>query len=81
MGHLENHLRTWPPPGWEPVEGGVLIVNDQHRLPPSERREAVYDRPEFLRTLPAPVVSTRQLFEWWRSAAWDRIRDSIFPAR
>ena len=80
MGQLENHLRNWPPPGQDPVEGGVLIVNHQHRLPPAERSEAVYDRPDFLRNLTAPVISTRQLYDWWRSAAWDQIRDAIFPS-
>lgn len=69
MGQLENHLRNWPPPGQAPVEGGVLIVNHQHRRPPAERSDAVYDRSDFLRNLTAPVISTRQLYDWWRSAA------------
>ena len=80
MGQLENHLRNWPPPGQGPVDGGVLIVNHQHRLPPAERSHAVYDRPDFLRNLAAPVISSRELYEWWRSAAWDQIRSAVFPS-
>lgn len=79
MGHLENHLANWPPDGQDSVEGGVLVVNHQHRLPPAERSALVYERPEFVRSLRAPVISTRQLFEWWRSGAFDQIREAIFP--
>lgn len=56
-----------------------MIVNHQYRLPPGERSDAVYDRLDFLRNLTAPVISTQQLYDWWRSAAWDQIRDAIFP--
>ena len=62
------------------MDGGVLIVNHQHRLPPAERSHAVYDRPDFLRNLAAPVISSRELYEWWRSAAWDQIRSAVFPS-
>ena len=80
MGQLEDHMRNWPPNGQDPVEGGVLIVNHQHRRPPAERSDVVYDRSDFLRNLTARVISTRQLYDWWRSAAWDQIRDAIFPS-
>lgn len=79
MGRLENHLRNWPAPGRDNVEGGVLVVNHQHGLPPSQRTEAVYSRPEFLRNLPAPVISTRQLFDWWRLGDRVGVRNAIFP--
>jgi hypothetical protein len=38
VGHLQRHLDTWPQlrPD-EPVTGGVLVVNHQHKLHPSER--------------------------------------------
>jgi hypothetical protein len=35
IGRLENHLRNWQAPGRDEVEGGVLIVNHQHRRSPS----------------------------------------------
>jgi hypothetical protein len=80
MGRLENHLRNWPAPGRDEVEGGVLIVNHQHRRSPSARSASVYDRPEFLRNLTVPVISTMQLFDWWRLGEWASIRHAVFPA-
>jgi hypothetical protein len=78
VGHLERHLATWPQlrPG-EPVTGGVLIVNHQHRLHPSERTTSVYSRPEFVAALPITVVSTVELFHWWRAADWTTIRTTM----
>jgi hypothetical protein len=75
---LETHLHTWPQlrPD-EPVDGGVLIVNHQYRLPPNERSTAVYTRPEFVAALTTPVLSTRQLFDWWRESNWPAIREAV----
>jgi hypothetical protein len=75
---LRRHLTTWPQlrPN-EPVAGGVLLVNHQHRLHPSERAPDVYSRPEFVTALPFPVVSTVQLFEWWRSEDWTAMRTTV----
>lgn len=76
---LETHLRTWPQlRPTDPVDGGVLIVNHQHRLPPGERSASVYSRPEFLAALSTPVLSTRQLFDWWRASEWAAIRNAMF---
>lgn len=38
VGHLQLHIDTWPQlrPD-QPVTGGVLTVNHQHKLHPSER--------------------------------------------
>jgi hypothetical protein len=46
VGHLERHLMTWRQlrPD-EPGTGGVLVVNHQHGLHPSERSARVYCRP------------------------------------
>jgi len=78
VGALERHLQTWPQfrPG-EPVSGGVLIVNHQHTLEPHERAAAVYSRPEFVSVLAVPVISTRELFEWWRASDWASIREAV----
>ncbi len=78
VGQLETHLRTWPQlrPA-EPVDGGVLVVNHQHRTEPGERSTSVYTRPEFVAALTVPVLSTRQLFDWWRASDWAAIRQAV----
>lgn len=78
VNRLETHLRTWPQlrPG-EPVDGGVLVVNHQSLLAPDQRSPSVYARPEFVATLTVPVLSTCQLFDWWRSGDWTAIREAV----
>lgn len=79
VGQLERHLRTWPQLRPEdPVGGGVLVVNHEHRLEPGERGRAVYTRPEFVAALTVPVIATRALFDWWRAEDWTAMRDAIF---
>jgi hypothetical protein len=75
IGDLLRHLAAWPRvrPG-QPVSKGVLIVNHQHRKPPRDRAERVYDRPE---AAPFPVLSTKQLFDWWRRSDWDAVHNAI----
>jgi hypothetical protein len=75
---LYRHLDTWPQlkPG-VPVDGGVLVVNHQHRLDPAERSTEVYARPEFIASLGVPVLSSRQLFDWWRTSDWAAIRKEV----
>jgi hypothetical protein len=81
VSHLQRHLETWPQlrPG-EPVTGGVLIVNHQHKLHPSERTAHVYSRPEFVASLSVTVLSTMELFHWWRAADWTAIRTAVLGA-
>jgi hypothetical protein len=76
VGHLERHLATWPQlrPG-QPITGGVLVVNQQHRQHPAARPAQVYSRPEFVAALPVTVVSTVELFGWWRTENWTAIRN------
>ncbi|MGP3691011.1 hypothetical protein ACTVZO_41160 [Streptomyces sp. IBSNAI002] len=81
VGHLQRHLETWPQlrPN-QPVSDGVLIVNHQHKLHPAERSADVYSRPEFvasLTSLPVTVISTMQLFNWWRAADWTAIHTAV----
>ena len=75
IGDLLRRLAAWPRvrPD-QPISRGVLIVNHQHRKPPRERAEGVYDRPE---AAPLPVLSTRQLFDWWRRSNWDAVHNAI----
>jgi len=75
---LKRHLSTWPQvrPS-EPVTGGVLVVNHQYAKHPSERTPHVYTRAEFVATLQVPVVSTLELFHWWRDEDWAAIRAAI----
>lgn len=78
VGHLERHLATWPHlRPHVPVNGGVLVVNHQHRLEPHEREADVYSRAEFVAALTVPVLPTRQLFEWWRASDWAAIRGGV----
>lgn len=81
VGHLERHLATWPylRPA-EPVTGGVLVVNHQHRLHPTERSERVYSRREFVAALAVPVISTVELFRWWRAGDLSAIRAAVLGA-
>lgn len=75
---LYRHLDTWPQlKPHLPVDGGVLIVNHQHRLDPAERSAEVYGRAEFVTSLRVPVLSSRQLFDWWRASDWLAIREAI----
>jgi hypothetical protein len=78
VGHLQRHLDTWPQLRPDhPVTGGVLIVNHQHKLHPSERTAHVYSRPEFIAALSVTVLSTVELFGWWRAADWAAIRAAM----
>lgn len=82
VGQLERHLQTWPQlrPD-EPVDGGVLVVNHQHRLEPAERTPSVYVRQEFVDTLTVPVLSARQLFDWWRDSDWAAVREAVLAQK
>lgn len=78
VGHLDRHLATWPQlRPHQPVEGGVLIVNHQHKLHPAQRATQVYSRPEFVDALTVPVISTVELFDWWRTADWASIQAAV----
>jgi hypothetical protein len=69
VADLERHLQTWPQLRSDlPIGCGVLVVNHQHRLDPDERSAAVFTRPEFVGALRVGVVSSRQLFDWWRGS-------------
>lgn len=84
VADLVRHLATWPQiRPHEPVSGGALIVNHQHRLDPDERAPDVYTRPEFVAALTVPIVSSRQLFDWWRVSNWNAIREAVLavPSR
>jgi len=75
---LDRHLQTWPAiRSSEPVSGGVLVVNHQYKLDPDERSAAVFSRPEFVATLTVTVLSSRQLFDWWRACDWATIRGAV----
>jgi hypothetical protein len=81
VSQLQRHLETWPQlrPG-EPVTSGVLIVNHQHKLLPSERTARVYSRPEFVASLSVTVLSSVELFHWWRASDWAAIRTAVLGA-
>lgn len=74
-----RHISTWPSlrPAQQPVTHAALVVSHQCRRPPRERSSQVYTRPEFVSALPFPVISARQLFDWWRAADWPAVRNAI----
>ncbi|SCF66228.1 hypothetical protein [Streptomyces sp. Ncost-T10-10d] len=78
VSDLRRHLETWPQlrPN-RPVTCSALIVNHQHRLDPARRPTEVYQRKEFVDTLNFPVLTTGQLFDWWRAQDWSAVRTAV----
>jgi hypothetical protein len=81
VSSLGRHLATWPQlePSI-PIGGGVLVVNDQHKLDPDDRVAEVYERREFVDSLAVVVLSTRALYELWRNDAFTDIRAAVLAA-
>ncbi|WP_250305410.1 hypothetical protein [Streptomyces sp. A 4/2] len=76
---LLKHLNTWPGlTGTEPVDGGVLVVNHQIKLPPAQRDTEVYTDRAFADALTVPVIGSAHLFDWWRREDWDAVRHAVF---
>jgi hypothetical protein len=76
---LVRHLRKWERlPGSTPVEGGALVLNNQHRAVPHERRPRPHSRPEFLEAQTEPVITTLALFEAWREEDAEAVRRLLF---
>jgi hypothetical protein len=81
VSDLLRHVGTWPElRPQQPVGGGVLIVNYQHKLQPDQRSPRVYNRPEFVNALTVPVIGTRDLFDWWRESDWAAIQRAVLGA-
>lgn len=80
VGDASRHLDTWPQlrPNVQ-VEGITLIVNYQTNIHPLERSAAVYSRPEFVRALTMPVITTLEMFDAWRQSDFDRVLKAVFP--
>jgi hypothetical protein len=72
-----RHLATWPELRTDlPVTGVVLVINHQTKTHPLDRT-APYTRPEFVASLSVPVLTTRQLFDWWRVGAFAQLRSAV----
>jgi hypothetical protein len=71
---LQRHLDTWPWLRPEPLEGGVLVLNRQHRKAPAGRRWEPYWRAEFVTSIRHPVVTALNLFDAWRNEDWEEIQ-------
>lgn len=78
MSKLVKHLQTWPKlrPEIE-VKRGLLVVSHDLRKRPEQRAAQPYQRREFVESAPHPVVSTRQLLDWWLEEDWASIRDLV----
>jgi hypothetical protein len=78
VNDLLRHMRTWTDLRPDlPSGGGVLIVNHQHRLPPDQRSQKIYSRPEFVNTLTVPVIAVSELFDWWKNSSWTAIQTAV----
>lgn len=82
VSDLQRHISTWPTlrPAQQPLTHSALIVNHEYRQPPGERSGQVYARAEFVSSLTFPVLSARQLFDWWRASDWPAIRNAILAS-
>ncbi|MFB6931258.1 hypothetical protein [Streptomyces chartreusis] len=78
VASLQRHLAKWPQlrPN-QPVTCSALIVNHQHRLDPVQRTTEVYQHKEFVDALTFPVLSTGQLFDWWRAQDWSAMQTAV----
>jgi hypothetical protein len=75
---LRKHLSTWPVLKPDlPASRGVLIVNHQHKQDPQDRAAKVYERKAFVASLAYPVLSTRELFDWWSARDWSAVRAAV----
>ncbi|MFJ9521871.1 hypothetical protein ACIRPK_26905 [Kitasatospora sp. NPDC101801] len=78
VGKLYKHMSTWPSLKRDaPLDGGLLVVNHQTRLPPQQRPAEVYSRGPFADSLKVPVVGSLQLLNWWREEDWAAIRQAV----
>jgi hypothetical protein len=74
-----RHLATWPELRPDiAVSGVALVLSHQTKAHPLDRSPAPYSRQEFVASLSFPVVTTLQLFEWWRQDHYIAIRAAIF---
>lgn len=77
-----RHLSTWPQLRPDlPVDGIVLVLNHQTKTHPLDRDAEPYRRPEFVESLQFPVVTTRQLFYWWRAGDHETLRVAVMGTR
>ena len=78
LDDLKRHIETGPSrrPA-EPLSGGVLVVNHQHRLAPLERTHGAYGRPDFVASLQHTVIPTLALFAWWRDGNYQPLVGAV----
>jgi hypothetical protein len=68
--HLQSSQGTGHKPTTWPgayLDGVVLVLNHQTNIHPLDRDSAPYRRREFLEALTFPVLTIRQLYDWWRT--------------
>lgn len=74
-----RHLRTWAELRPDlPVDGVALVLNHQTRNHPLDRAQHAYARPEFVASLSFPVLTTKQLVDWWRVGDFEGLRSALF---
>lgn len=76
---LVKHVDAWQAhPNRPAIDGGVLVVNHEHKKDPADRSPSPYLRRSFLESQLYPVVTAVQLFDAWRTGDWTNIRALVF---
>lgn len=76
---LVKHVDAWHVnPSRPPIDGGVLVVNHEHKKDPADRSPSPYTRQAFLDSQQYPVVTTVELFDAWRTGDRERTRALLF---
>lgn len=76
---LVKHIDAWRAnPSRPAIDGGVLIVNHEHKKQPAERARSPYTRQAFIDSQRYPVVTALELFDAWRACDRVRVRALVF---
>ena len=76
---LVKHVDAWNAnPSRPAIDGGVLVVNHEHKKQPAERSQRPYTRQAFIDSQKHPIVTAVELFDAWRTGDWARVRALVF---
>lgn len=76
---LVKHVDAWQAnPNRPPIDGGVLVINHEHKKDPADRSPSPYTRQAFLDSQQYPVVTAADLFDAWRTDDRERARALLF---
>lgn len=76
---LVKHVDAWNAnPSRQAIDGGILVVNHEHKKQPAERSQRPYTRKAFIDSQKHPIVTAVELFDAWRTGDWARVRALVF---